>query len=170
MPVEDGHGDRADDHAQEYGDDWNIAVGPLHVLSLAVAEGMQRDAERSRHHAQRLENADQSGCGDGAHADVAHIVTIDLGRRHVRDGNGCRINRDVAHVAADEPDHRDQHEVDQHTAGAKDHRDAQAHDVAETKDEADGIEVEDHALAIDQRLHQRHELEVQILLPDVERW
>ena len=71
-------------------------------------------------------------------------------------------------MAADEPDHRDQHEVHEHAAGAKDHRNAQAHDVAESKNEADGIEVEDHALAIDQRLHERHELEIQVLLPDVE--
>ena len=132
-------------------DDRNVAVGALHVRSFAVAEGVQRDAERSGHHAQRLEDADKAGGGDGAHSDVAHIVAIDSAGRHVRDGNGGRIDRDVAHVAADEPDHGDQHEVDQHAAGAKDHGDAQAHDVAQAEDEADGVEVEDHAMAIGQR-------------------
>ena len=149
-------------------DDRNIAVGALRVRGFAVAEGVQRDAERSRNHAQRFEDADEPGGSDGAHADEAHIVAVDFGRRHVRDGNGGRINGDVAHVAADEPDRGHQHEVDQHAAGAKDQGDAQAHDVAEAQDEADGVEVEDHAMAIDQRLHHRHELEVQVLLPDVE--
>ena len=134
---------------------------------FAVTEGMQRDAERSRHHAQRLEDADQSRGRNRAHADIAHVVAIDLRRRHVRDGNGRRIDRDVTHVAADEPDHRHQHEVHQHATGAEDQRDAQAHDVAEAENEADGVEVEDHAMAIDQRLHHGHELEVQVLLPDV---
>ncbi len=63
-----------------------------------------------------------------------------------------RIDGNVAHMAADEPDHRHEHEVDQHAAGAKDHGDAQAHDVAEAEDESDGVEVEDHAVAIDQGL------------------
>ncbi len=138
------------------------------MRGFAVAEGVQRDAERSRHHAQRFEDADQTGGSDGAHADEAHIVAVDFGGRHVRDGNGGRIDRDVAHVAAEEPDHRDQHEVDQHATGAKDHGDAQAHDVAEAENEADGVEVEDHAMAIDQRSHDRHKLEVQVLLPDME--
>jgi hypothetical protein len=48
-------------HAEQDGDDGNIAVGALHVRRFAVAEGVQRDAERSSHHAQRLEDADQPG-------------------------------------------------------------------------------------------------------------
>ena len=105
---------------------------------------------------------------DGAHADEAHIVAVDFGSCHVRDRNGGRIHRDVAHVAADEPDHRDQHEIDQHATCAKYHGDAQAHNVAEAENEADGVEVEYHAMAIDQRSHDRHKLEVQVLLPDME--
>ncbi len=54
---------------------------------FAMAEGVQRDAERSRHHTQRFKDADQAGGSDGAHSDVAHIVAIDFRRRHVRDGN-----------------------------------------------------------------------------------
>ena len=104
LSIEDGHGDGAHHHAEQYGDDRNIAVGALHMRGFAVAEGVQRDAERSRHHAQRFEDADQAGGSDGAHADEAHIVAVDFGSRHVRDGNGGRIDRDVAHVAADEPD------------------------------------------------------------------
>src|SRR5208337_1050943 len=38
----------------------------------------------------------------------------------------------------------------------------------EAENEADGVEVEDHAMAIDQRPHDRHKLEVQVLLPDME--
>src|ERR1039457_531660 len=162
LSIEDGHGDGPHHHAEEYGHDRNIAVGALHVRGFAVAEGVQRDAERSRDHAQRFEEADQAGGSNGAHADEAHIVAVDFGSRHMRDGNGGRIDRDVAHVAAEEPDHGDQHEVDQHATGAKDHGDAQAHD------EAEAVEVEDHALAIDQRSHDRHKLEVQVLLPDME--
>src|SRR5208337_2157716 len=145
---EDGHGDGAHHHAEEYGHDRNIAVGPLHVRGFAVTEGVQRDAERARHHAQRLEDAYEAGGGDGAHADETHIIAVDFGSRHVRNGNRGRIDRDVAHVAADEPDHRDQHKVDQHATGAKDHGDSQAHDVAETKNEGDGVKVKDHAIAI----------------------
>ena len=45
----------------------------------------------------------------------------------------------------------------------------ETHDVAEAENESDGVEVEDHPVPVDQRLHQRHELEVQVFLPDVER-
>ena len=106
LSKEDSYGDRSHHHAEEYGHDRNIAVGPLRVRRFAVAEGVQRDAERSRHHAQRFKDADQTGGSDGAHADEAHIVAVDFSRRHVRDRNRGRIDRNVAHVAADEPDHR----------------------------------------------------------------
>ena len=55
-------------------------------------------------------------------------------------------------MAADKPDQRDQHEVGKHAAGAEDHGTAQAHDVAEAEDEADGVEVEDHAGPVGQRI------------------
>ena len=167
LSEEDSHGDRAHHHAQKYCHDGNVAVGALGMRGLAMAKGVQSDAERAHHHAQRLENADQSGGGNGAHANEAHVVAIDFRGRHVRDGDGGRIDGHVAHVGADEPDHRDQHEVHQHAAGAEDHGDAQAHDVAEAENEADGVEVEYHAMAVDQRLHHRHELEIQVLLPDM---
>ena len=62
--------------------------------SFAVAEGAQRDAERSRHDAQRFEDADDAGGGDGAHADEAHVVAIDLDGRHLRDGKNGGIDGD----------------------------------------------------------------------------
>ena len=65
-----------------------------------------------------------------------------------------------ADVAADEPDQRDQHEIGKNAAGAENHGTAQAHHVAETEDEADGVESEDHAGAIGKRIHHRHELKV----------
>ncbi len=107
LAVKDGDRNRTHDHARQYAEYGNVAVGPFHVRGFAMAESMQRDAERPRNHAQRFEDAHQSGCRDGANADVADIKTIDLRRRHVRDRNGRRINRDVAHVAANEPDRRD---------------------------------------------------------------
>ena len=130
---------------------------------------MQRDAERSGNHPQRFEDAHQAGGRDGAHADEAHIIAVDVGGRHVRNGHGGRIHRGVAHVAADEPDHGDEHEIHQNAAGAKDQGNAQPHHVAQAEDEADGVEIEDHAPALGQCPDRGHELEVQVLLPDVER-
>src|SRR5208337_1794047 len=138
------------------------------MRGFAVAKGVQCDAERSRHHPQRLEYADESGGRDGANPDEAHIVTVDFGSCHVRNGNRGWIDRDVTHMAADEPDHWDQHEIDQYATGAKDHGDAQSNDVAQAENEADRVEVEDHTMAIDQRPHDWHKLEVQVLLPDME--
>src|SRR5208337_948662 len=163
-----GHGDGAQRNAEQDGDDGNVAVGTFHVWRFAVAEGVQCDAERSSNHAQRLENADQSGGRDGAHADEAHIVTVNVRGCHLRNGDGGGIQADVAHVAPDEPDHRDEHEVHQNAASAKDQGNAQSHHVAQAEDEADGIEIEDHAPALGQRLHHREELKIQVLLPDVE--
>ena len=150
VSEERGHCDGPQHHAEEDGEDGNVTVGAFRVRRFAVAEGVQRDAERSGHHAQRLEDADQAGGGDGAHADEAHIIAVDVGGRHVRNGDGGGIHRDVAHVAADEPDHGDEHEVHQNAAGAKDQGNAQAHHVAQAEDEADGVEIEDHAPALGQ--------------------
>src|SRR5208283_2144928 len=119
--------------------------------------------------AQRLENADEAGARNGADADEAHVITVDLGGRHVRNGDGRGIDGDIAHVATDEPDHWDEHEVHQNAAGAKDQGNAQAHHVAQAEDEADRVEIEDHAPTVGQRPHHRYELEVQVLPPDVER-
>ena len=42
---EGGYCDRADDHAEENGDDGNVTVSAFHLRRFAVAEGMERDAE-----------------------------------------------------------------------------------------------------------------------------
>ena len=76
------------------------------------------------------------------------------------------INRHVD-VAAQKPDERDQDEVRQNAAGAEDHGAAQAHHVAQAEDEADGVEVEDHAAAIGEGAHDRNELQVEGFAPDV---
>src|SRR5262249_48661238 len=159
--------ERAYDYAHKNADDGNIAVCAFHVRGLAMPEGMQRDAERSGDHPQRLEDADQSGSSNSAYTDVAHIEAIDLRGGHVRYRNSSRVNRDVAHVATDKPDRRNQDEVNQYAAGAEDHGDPQTHDVAQPQDETDGVEVEHHAISVGQVLHHPDELEVQILLPDV---
>ena len=78
---------------------------------LAVAEGLQRDAERSSNHAQRLEDADDAGGGDGAHGDEAHVIAIDVRTPSCAKWGWWRDRPGVAHVAADEPDQRDEHEV-----------------------------------------------------------
>jgi len=56
------------------------------------------NAERARDHAQRFEDADDSGRSDGSHADEAHVVAHDLRRSHLRDGNcgGIDSRVDVA--------------------------------------------------------------------------
>ena len=97
--------------------------------------------------------------GDGADADVAHVIRVDLRRGHGGDRHGSRIDRHV-HVAAEEPDERNENEVGQNAAGAKDDGAAQAHHVAEAENESDGVEVEDHAAAIGERAHERNELQV----------
>ena len=48
-----------------------------------MTESVQRDAKRSGHHAQRFENADDAGGGDGSDADEAHIVAIDFDGGHL---------------------------------------------------------------------------------------
>src|SRR5208337_5508704 len=121
------------------------------------------------HHAQRLENSDQAGGRDGAYADEAHIIAVDVQGGHVRNGDGRGIHRDLAHVAPDEPDHRDKHEVHQNTASAEDQGNAQTHHIAQAEDKADCVEIKNHAPTFGQCPHRGHELEVQVLLPDVER-
>ncbi len=150
LSEEDGHSDCPQHHAEEDGDDGNVTVGTFHLRRFAVAEGVQRDAEGSDDDTQRLEDANEAGGRDGAHANEAHIIAVDVQGRHVRNGDGSGIHRDLAHVAADEPDRRDEHEVHQNAAGAKDHGNAQAHHVAQAEDEADRVEIEDHAPTVGQ--------------------
>ena len=135
--------------------------------ALAHAEGLQRDAEGVRHDAQRFHDAEDARGGDGADADEAHVAAEDLRRRHLRDRNGARIDRRGV-VAADHPDQRHQHQVGEHAAGAENHRTAQSHHVAQAEDEADGVEAQRDAGLVGERADDGHELEIEILLPDVE--
>src|ERR1039458_9357467 len=148
LSEEDGHRDCPQHHAEEDGGDGNVTVSTFHVRRFAVAEGVQCDAERSGHHAQRLEEADQAGRRDGAHGDEAHVIAVEVRGRHVRNGDGGRVHSHFAHVAADKPDQRHQHKVHQNAASAKDQGNAQAHHVAQAEDEADRVEIEDHAPTI----------------------
>ena len=43
-----------------------------------MTECAQRDAEGSRHDSAAIDDAEDSRGGDGAHADEAHVVAIDL--------------------------------------------------------------------------------------------
>ena len=85
-------------------------------------------------------------------------------RGHGGDGHDAGIDRHVD-VAAEEPDERDENEVGQNAAGAKDHGAAQAHHVAEAEDESDGVEAEDHAAAVGEGAHDGDELQVEIFAP-----
>jgi len=84
---------------------------------------------------------------DRAHADIPHVIAIDLCGRHVMDRDGAGIHG-VRQMAADEPDKRHEHEVRKNAAGAEDHRTAQSHYVPEPKDESDGVEAKHHARPI----------------------
>ncbi len=132
----------------------------------ARTKGAQGNAEGAGNHAQRFDDAEDAGRGDGAHADVAHIARVNLRGGHGGDGHDAGIDRHVD-VAAEEPDERDENEVGQNAAGAKDHGAAQAHHVAEAEDESDGVEVEDHAAAIGEGAHEGNELQVEIFAPHV---
>ena len=134
----------------------------------AAMKCAQSNAERAGDDAQRFDDAEDAGCGDGAHADVAHVARIDLRGGHRGDGHHAGIDGRV-HMAADKPDERDENEVREYAAGTEDDGAAQAHHVAQAEDEADGVEVEDHAAAVGKRAHDRNELQVDGLAPDVKR-
>src|SRR5512146_1847680 len=168
MAEKNRYPDGADHDADEDGDHRDVAVGAFRQSSLAVAENAKRDSERIRDNAQRFHNSKDAGGGDRSHPDKANVVAVNLQRGHLRDWNGRRIDQRV-HVAANEPDQRDEHEVGQDAAGAQDGGSAQAHHVTEAERESDGVEAEDHAGALGNAFHDWNELEVEILLPDLER-
>src|SRR5450756_316652 len=66
-------------------------------------------------------------------------------------------------------DERHEDEVGQGAARAEDERRAQPHDVAEAEDEGDRVELHDDLRLLGGVLHERQELEVDVLLPDLER-
>ena len=72
-------------------------------------------------------------------------------------------------MAPDHPDERHEDEVRDDAARAENERRAQAHDVAEAEDESDRVELHDDLCLLSGVLHDREELEVDVLLPDVER-
>ncbi len=141
-------------------------VGALGLMRPAAVKGVQRNAEGSGNDAQRLDDSNNACRGNGAYADEAHVVAVDLGRIHCGDGRGSGIDGQV-HVTAEKPDHRHEYEVGQNATGAEDHGAAQAHYVAEAEDESDGVKVEDHATAVGERAHYGDELEIKIFVPDV---
>jgi len=69
----------------------------------------------------------------------ANVAAVDLHCCHVRNRNGCGIDG-MIEMVADEPDQRDQHEIGENSTGAKNEGTAQAHHVAQSQNEADGVE------------------------------
>ena len=62
----------------------DVAVGALQPRLLAVPERAGGDREGAGHDAQRLQDAEDAGGGDGADADEAHVAAEDLLGRHLR--------------------------------------------------------------------------------------
>src|SRR5208282_2839063 len=116
----------------------------------------------------RLDDAEDSRRRDGSHSDEPHIATINLHRGHLRNGNDGGVHSAVK-VPPDEPNQRDQDKVGKNAASAENHGTAQTHHIAETEDEADGIEIEHHPGTVGNSTHDGNELKVHKLFPDLKR-